>query len=611
MRRFVFLLLLGLPSYAQIIRTIEPPTPGRGDAVTMTFAGDGEDVPATVRLYPPLVARDGTRKLAAEVSLLRASDEKPQFRFFIPDYLPFGIYDIALPLASDDATTVTDLFVGRVRVTLQHAPTITNVMPNVLYPEDQATITVLGDFSAQPTEHALLLNGRLYPACDGTLVPGKTCVQVEPALAGRALLFTKIPRASYGKQEVQLAVDKQQVLASQLVLFSRAQQTTPRMIAFGAAALVLAIVFLPLFLQRIPNSTWLGRAAAAGKGLFVDAQTNTYSLSKIQLYLWLLAAVFGWAYLTSCLSLVQGRVEFAALPKNMPGILLMSVGTTTFATGLSRSRPKGGGAATPRLSDLVTSGDVVIPERVQYLVWTILGFIAFFGLILTSDPGTIKELPQVPEEFLVVMGLSSAGYLGGKLARQPGPILTGASVTSGSITLHLCGANLAPNATLLINGTPVQPSWVERMQGETLVPEDDNRYAKQLRFRIADGSMQIAEGSPTVLSLPDRQKLAGPFTVRLVNPDGQAAEYQLHVSAASDQEPPAERPRTFLLDAEWILEQEHSIEEWIRNLKRSGLQVGDLATVEEVVRPTLSNETDRQRFIAHMNRARMLWDVVQ
>lgn len=540
---FALLIILTASVEAQSIRKIEPATPGRGDAVTLTFGGEGEGVPDEIRLYFPLANRDATRDLAAEVTLLRSSDDKPQFHFYVPDYVPYGVYDLALTIdseaaATDDSTEVTtrDLFIGRIRVSLPAAPKASSVSPRVLYPGDPRSITIVGDFDGNPNEYALVLNDRVYPPCRPGLQPGKDCVEVKSALSGRALRFEQIPVDendvdAFGEQRVRIKVDKHDTVLEQSLLFPWAKRTTPRTLAIWSTIAVIGIVLLPLLLGAVSNQTWLGKLASTGKVLFIDSQTNTYSLSKIQLYLWMLAAVFGWVYLTACLSLVQGHFDFAPLPKNMPGLLLVSLGTATVAGGIGHSRPKGAGSQQPRITDLVTSGDVVVPERVQYLVWTLLGFVAFLLLVLSKDPSTIKELPQVPEEFLYVMGLSSAGYLGGKLVRQPGPILTGASVSPGSIVLNVSGRNLSPSAAVSINGVYLQPAWITKMKGEVLEPDTNTDYAKQLRFRIEDGTLETKK--PGQLQLPNEETISGPFTFRLANPDGQAAELALEIHASS------------------------------------------------------------------------------
>src|SRR5262249_28879508 len=70
------------------------------------------------------------------------------------------------------------------------------------------------------------------------------------------------------------------------------------------------------------------------RAFLVDEQTNTYSLTRLQLYLWTIASLFGYLYLTLCYSLVQGRLEFANVPAGLPTLLITSVGTSVLAVNI-------------------------------------------------------------------------------------------------------------------------------------------------------------------------------------------------------------------------------------------------------------------------------------
>src|SRR5439155_7622880 len=126
--------------------------------------------------------------------------------------------------------------------------------------------------------------------------------------------------------------------------------------------------------------------------------------------------------------------EFAPIPEGLPGILAVSGGTAALAAGINNVRgPKGAGEEQPSFADLITTGGVVVAERFQFLVWTVLGALAFLFLVVFSDPATIQDLPKVPDGFLYLMGVSSAGYLGGKLARKPGPVIVTIVAQLGSV----------------------------------------------------------------------------------------------------------------------------------------------------------------------------------
>ena len=198
--------------------------------------------------------------------------------------------------------------------------------------------------------------------------------------------------------------------------------------ASAAIALVLALTVLALiriFIKAQPRESDYN----ALQVLFLDAETDSYSLSKFQFYCWTVAALFGYSYLVISKILVQG-LSWPDIPVGLPSIIAIGAGTSVGAQVVTNLRgPKGSGSERPSLGDLVTSGGVAAADRVQMLVWTLLGVTIFCVSVLKHDPGAIQDLDPVPAGMLSIMGLSAAGYLGGKFARKPGPIINEISIT--------------------------------------------------------------------------------------------------------------------------------------------------------------------------------------
>jgi hypothetical protein len=205
---------------------------------------------------------------------------------------------------------------------------------------------------------------------------------------------------------------------------SYVQAGWPQWIATGVTALIFGIPLIILGLTRNKAYKIDGIPVNSLTALLLDPETDTFSLSKFQFYVWTLAGVFGYAFLTISRSLVQGVFQFAPLPQYLPGIILVSGATTVVAAGITSAKgPKGAGEIQPSLSDFIKIGGVVVAERFQFLIWTLLRTAGFIFFIWFNDPAAIQNLPQIPQGFLCLMGLSSAGYLGGKLARKPGRCL--------------------------------------------------------------------------------------------------------------------------------------------------------------------------------------------
>jgi hypothetical protein len=201
-------------------------------------------------------------------------------------------------------------------------------------------------------------------------------------------------------------------------------------VALLSLAIALVLALLPLLLLRfVRKSDRIAGSNYRLRMLFLDPETDTYSLSKLQFYAWTVAALFGYTYLF----ISRVHVQFGSwpdVPASLPGIILVAAGTAVGSQIVTSAKgPKGAGEESPSFADFITSGGVVAPDRLQMLLWTILGVSAFFFAVLQLEPGTITDLPAVPERLLVLMGISSAGYLGGKMARKPGPVINELSVT--------------------------------------------------------------------------------------------------------------------------------------------------------------------------------------
>jgi hypothetical protein len=259
-----------------------------------------------------------------------------------------------------------------------------------------------------------------------------------------------------------------------------------------------------------------GKKYAIFSTLFLDKETDTYSLSRFQFFIWTFVGILSYLYFLLSRSLVQGRLEFVDVPSGLPAIILISASTTALAQGITSSKgSKGAGEIHPSPSDFISVGGVVAPERFQFFIWTILGAVVFVFLVFLNDPGTIKDLPTVPSGFLQLMGVSSFGYLGGKLARKAGPVIKLLSVTSVTpkavgpppapavLTLNLKGENLDPTGSITIDNKPLRGDLFP-ITGDA---DPQTGFSTELNVTLKDAT----------------DYLEGSHNLTLVNKDGQAA----------------------------------------------------------------------------------------
>ncbi len=324
------------------------------------------------------------------------------------------------------------------------------------------------------------------------------------------------------------------------------------LVVLGCGALVMLLIWT-VHKYRIGNISY-GILAI----LFMDPETDTYSLSKLQFYLWTAAAIFAYTYFVICKIFVQ-RSLFPDVPSSLPGIIAIGAGTAIGSQVVTGIRgPKGGGPENPSLADFVTTGGVAAADRIQMLLWTIVGVGGFCVATIKTPPWTIKELPEIGSNLMLLMGISSAGYLGGKLARKPGPVLNEISTSpsgpddnqgnaAGAVdvvpprvrVIELRGRNLSKDGTFEINDVELPFRMLTPVNGvpapEIIAHEDDSglvNMARALRLTIR----------PDTLGESDRASYdawfrTGGRTLKftITNPDGQMSDLSFPLPPGAQQ----------------------------------------------------------------------------
>jgi hypothetical protein len=257
------------------------------------------------------------------------------------------------------------------------------------------------------------------------------------------------------------------------------------------------------------------------------------------------------------------------IPEGLAPLLGLSVATTALAIGATEGRgSKGAGPAHPGVGDFITSGGVFAPERLQFFVWTILGAVGFVGATLAQDPATVTNPPKIPENFLPLMGVSSLGYLAGKVVRKPGPIIKQLDppppygpTTPLPARILIVGASLSPRAQVWINGVQIPPDNVEVPPSQSKTAEfvtelavDPQAVTTAIEAAAAAqtappapaagaaaaaapsaavpapaapapaAGAAAAAAPPAAVPAPAAPRPGGVPSVKVVNPDGQSAE---------------------------------------------------------------------------------------
>jgi hypothetical protein len=186
---------------------------------------------------------------------------------------------------------------------------------------------------------------------------------------------------------------------------------------------------------------------------------------------------------------------------------LIAAQTTSRVVGM-----KGAGQVGPSVSDLVVHGGVLALERVQQLLWTVIA-IGMFLVVVYKSYASATTLPTVPNELLVLMGISSGGYLAGKAARSAGPIIDRVLANSGSVILSIEGKQLSTDAQIWLDGAQLDDEpTVLAVEGT------DRKVARTLELKLArDFATWNTQEHKLMVMNPDGQRAEWMSTPEVAN----------------------------------------------------------------------------------------------
>jgi hypothetical protein len=216
---------------------------------------------------------------------------------------------------------------------------------------------------------------------------------------------------------------------------------------------ILAVLFLSLALTLL----FLSRAKQAAlepvlRTLFIDKDTNTYSLAKVQAFAWTIVIIGTYVYFAVGRGLLIGDFGIPDLSPGLLSLLSISYGGLILSRGISTKIHKNDFAPIPpQWTNLVTEGGAVSITRLQLLGFTI-STIAVYLYYVSSTDLFAKGLPEIPLTLSGLMGISQGGYLGGKMVNNRAVNYIIPRRVRGKTTLRIYGSGFVDNAKLLIQG---------------------------------------------------------------------------------------------------------------------------------------------------------------
>jgi hypothetical protein len=465
-----------------------------------------------------------------------ASADQKNVTFKLPDDAPTGDFLVFLDFDSKEFPVPGEL---RILPDASAKVTLDSIAPATDYPNPDGKsfdFVIAGQNLAHLASDNTLIDVGSGPLSTGSESEcaawqkankyDKVCLSYDPGMEGQKLKVSGYHTGRYeGPVSFEIKVGNN-ISNPQKIIFSGMRAETLRIAAIAVFCVLAALVFL-LVLRGIRENRLAGEKTGPLAAFFLDRQSNSFSLSKFQLLAWTAVAVFGYVYLFSCRVYIQWTFSFPPIPDNLPTLLGVSAGTTVAAVGITVNRgSKGSGPLHPSMADFISTGGVVAGERFQFFIWTLVGCLGFLGIILSSDPASLAQLPDVPGAFLTLMGISSAGYLAGKLVRQPGPVIELLTILevippdSGNpavIKIEVKGQNLTDTSIVKVDKDELR---MDQFTVKGLTKQDQpsgTSFFSKVEVDLLDAT----------------EYLAGSHCLYLVNDDGQSACESFPLNALS------------------------------------------------------------------------------
>ena len=494
----------------------------------LTITGSGFAGPVSGSLF------DLSQKETKLDSGIVVSDRTVTFR--LPPSIAPGRYVLRVSIGD-----LQDYYVpGEVRIG-RPEPKLESAYPTTAYRDDTGGFTFAlngQNLPKEPADLAVVVDGLgNILAASAAAVGAKACAErgegdplpcVSIDDPGRRIVVRGYsPQARAYQGPINVRVRAGDTLSNPTKLVLARMSAAGVLIATVALFGVLAYTIYYLVARGMKGTMIHGVRYSPLQAFFLDGQTQTYSLSKFQLFAFSFAFIFGYLYVLLCRWLVQWQFVLPDVPLNLAAMLAISGGTTLIAAGATQTRgSKGSGEQYPSVADFVSVGGQVVPERFQYFVWTLIACFGFLALLVSKDPAAVDGFPTFPDGLLYVMGVSAATYVGGKVTRSPGPVIKNIAVTRDRNPIVIVqGENLSKDADFFLDDkklpivTPDQlkESGIDKTKqpslviGTTQAGASDRSFCSELQITVVEEEAGVTIGP-------------GDHRFRVVNRDAQFAE---------------------------------------------------------------------------------------
>ena len=188
----------------------------------------------------------------------------------------------------------------------------------------------------------------------------------------------------------------------------------------GTGALII-IMLLQSWLVTVARKRANNSREVRFMDLVVTCDDESYSLSRLQIYLWTVAVIIGFS------AVFMAKGEIPDMPKTLYMLMGVNIASavTSNAIRTARDLQRHVGSPPDFIKDIFFDfdGSIDLP-RTQMAVWTIISLLAFLIMLVQSFVAVSPDklvLPDITDGLVILMGLSNGAYLGAK-ATNPTPV---------------------------------------------------------------------------------------------------------------------------------------------------------------------------------------------
>jgi len=337
----------------------------------------------------------------------------------------------------------------------------------------------------------------------------------------------KVPLVDKGLRDVRLIILGQDATQPPQTGTAQITVTSPAP-GYRSIARVIVFSFLALTLFVLYHATPKTNADRWNRVLFLiyDDGTDSYSVKRLQAVLWFMAVLPIVLFAFVLTRFEAGVGAWIELPTNVLYLLGTSAATAVVAEGLERMRKPAVKSATKRASwqDLFQENEQFSFARFQIICWTVVTCSFFVSTYWSRADVAPTVIPDIPESFWLLMGLSSATYVGAKLTdgQRGAPQIQSAVLTPARDELIIRARGIALRFDMMPEGWFTVTGLDTKGRSQTFALATNGMLTQQIDaelYRITipvkANMLQDASGGSHVM------KFASGIRVHLTNPDGQ------------------------------------------------------------------------------------------